>query len=253
MRDGAGAAACFPVTPWVRRIAQGRFRFAGREGRLPAAPDGSPHSLHGLGWRTPWAVTDRRADTVALSQDYAPPDWPWRARADCTVTLSPHALRLALTLHNLDDAPMPAGLGFHPFFPRAHDTRLHASLDGVWTMDAAGFPAAHADVLDAWDWRDPAGFAGAAVDNVFTGWRGPAHLDSPATRRRLSISAASVCDHLIVYAPPGADFCCVEPVTTMTDAVNRPEPADRTGLRTIAPGAALSMWMQIAVAALPAS
>lgn len=251
-RDGAGAASCFPMTPWVSRIADGRFRFAGREGRLPAAPDGAPHSLHGLGWRTPWGVTDRGGDTVTLSQAYAPPHWPWRARAACAVTLAPHALQLALTLHNLDDAPMPAGLGFHPFFPRARDTRLHARLGGVWTMDDAGFPAAHADALDAWDWRDPDGFAGAVVDNVFTGWRGPAHLDSPAARRRLTITAAPVCDHLIVYAPPAADFCCVEPVTTMTDAVNRLEPAARTGLRTIAPGAALSMWMQIDVAALPA-
>ncbi|MDX2234285.1 MAG: aldose 1-epimerase [Hyphomonadaceae bacterium] len=251
-RDGAGAAACFPMVPWVSRIRDGRFAFAGRNATLPPAPDGAQHSLHGLGWRTPWTVATQRQTTVTLAQTYGPPDWPWRAEARFSLTLAPSALRLDLTVANHDAAPMPAGLGFHPFFPRAPDTRLAADLDGVWTMDAAGFPAAHASTLGAWDWRAPDGFPGAVLDNVFTGWRGAARLVTPSEGRAVSITASETCDHLIVYAPPGTGFCCVEPVTSMTDAVNRAEGAARTGLRTVAPGGALSVWMQIDVAAAPA-
>ena len=33
--------------------------------------------------------------------------------------------------------------------------------------------------------------------------------------------------HLIVYTPPGEDFFCVEPVSHMTDAINRMDGDDR--------------------------
>jgi aldose 1-epimerase len=246
---GALAASCFPMIPWVSRITHGRFDFAGRSAQLPPAPDGSQHALHGFGWRSAWDVTAQDATSLTLTQTYAPPGWPWRAHATFTMALAPHALRLDLALTNLDDAPMPGGLGFHPYFPRAQDTQLIADLGGVWEMNRGGFPARPAAALDAWNWRDPDGFAGATLDNVFTGFRGPARLYTLSTGRRLAITASEDCDHLIVYAPPGADFCCVEPVTSMTDAVNRPEPADVTGLRTIAPGATLAVWMQIDVEA----
>jgi aldose 1-epimerase len=47
--------------------------------------------------------------------------------------------------------------------------------------------------------------------------------------------------HTVIYTPQAHDFFCVEPVSHMPNAVNRPEPADITGLRSLAPGEAMAL------------
>jgi aldose 1-epimerase len=245
MAAGPLGAACFPMTPWVSRIKNGRFAFAGRNAKLPPAIDMSPHSLHGLGWQRSWSVAEREEGHVLLEQDYEPPDWPWRARTRMRVRIEDAALEIALSLTNLDDTPMPGGLGLHPYFPREADTQVRADVAGVWYMDEAGFPAAHHPRLPGWNPSDTTGFRGASVDNVFTGWNRRAVIEQHDLRTVLIAIGAA--DFLIVYAPPEGTFVCVEPASSMTDAVNRPEPPAVTGLRDIAPGDALTLTMRLDV------
>ena len=44
----------------------------------------------------------------------------------------------------------------------------------------------------------------------------------------------------MVYTPPGRGYFCVEPVTHMTDAINRMDVAGH-GLRVLAPGETLQV------------
>src|SRR3984957_9975826 len=48
--------ACFPMVPFVNRIAYGRFEFGGRTVQLERNWSEDPHPLHGQGWRKPWTV-----------------------------------------------------------------------------------------------------------------------------------------------------------------------------------------------------
>src|SRR5215470_12602662 len=52
-----GTLSSFPLVPWSNRIRAGRFTFDGRPVAL--TPNLRGHAIHGLGYRTPWIVTDR--------------------------------------------------------------------------------------------------------------------------------------------------------------------------------------------------
>ena len=42
---------------------------------------------------------------------------------------------MELTLHNESATPMPAGLGWHPYFPRTPRTRVTARVGAIWLTD----------------------------------------------------------------------------------------------------------------------
>ena len=47
--------ACFPMVPYVNRIAHGRFEFGGRAVQLERNWTADPHPIHGQAWRRPWS------------------------------------------------------------------------------------------------------------------------------------------------------------------------------------------------------
>ena len=52
--------------------------------------------------------------------------WPWAFEVSQTASLSGTTLTLEYRVRNLDDAPMPAGIGLHPWFRRPVEVRLPA-------------------------------------------------------------------------------------------------------------------------------
>ena len=89
----------------------------------------------------------------------------------------------------------------------------------------------------------------AALDNVFNGWTGHAEV-SHGDEAFIALDADTACDRLVVYAPPGRDFVCLEPVTHETDAFNRAAAgAVDTGMRVLGPGESFSCTMRLAVVA----
>jgi aldose 1-epimerase len=63
----------------------------------------------------------------------------------------------------------------------------------------------------------------------------------------IELSASANCGFFHIFIPEGTDFFCAEPTTAMPNAVNRPEPAGESGAKVLAPGAAVSMQMQLAI------
>ena len=70
---------------------------------------------------------------------------------------------------------------------------------------------------------------------MFTGRTGDLVIDWPG--RRLTMATAADLAFTVIYHPKGAPFFCVEPVSHMTDAINRAEPPEITGLVWLEPGA----------------
>ncbi len=219
--------ASFPLVPFCNRIRDGRARFEGREIRLaPNHPaSDSPHALHGLGWLRPWSVL-ARSDACCELGLYVPasPDWPWRFSAMQRIELREGALHIRLSVLNEDTVAMPAGLGHHPYFPRGAGARMASATAAMWRTDAEVMPVAleTGGVVDQLR-------AGVAVDlvnldNNFVGWERQARIDWPADGdgpgRSLRLEADPVLDHFVVYAPPGADHFCAEPVSQCTDWLN---------------------------------
>jgi aldose 1-epimerase len=228
-------SACFPLVPFSNRIAGSRFRFGGREVVLkpnhPHAP--SEPVLHGFGWQRAWTVTAHQADRLALALDLPAGDWPWPFLAEQLFALNETSATLTLAITNRGETPMPAGLGFHPYFPRTATTRLIARHRGEWQVDAARLPT-RLDLREtAIDWWAGQPVASRLVDTVYTGRDGDLVLAWPARGIGLAIAPDDSLPFTTIYVPADAEFVCVEPVSHATNALNRPGEE----MRVLAPGA----------------
>ncbi len=211
----------FPLVPWVNRIADGRFDFAGSTISLPAPVEGERHALHGHGWLAAWTPVEVEPASAVLSYRHRPSRWPWDYEATQTFSLEPGRLTITLTVVNLSDSGMPASLGFHPYFESP--ARVSANVDGLWRGEGGLIP-------DRWDEAEPFRARDVdmlSLDNSFTGWDRRAVIDGKAGR----IAIASDVDYLHVFAPRGRNFFCLEPVSAAPDAFNHPE----RGMRVIEP------------------
>lgn len=226
MRRAAGAsvldAACFPLVPFPNRIGHGRFAWLGETITLqPNFPGHDhPHPLHGFGWISEWQVTAQDAASATLEHSHAGGEWPWPYVARQTFRLSPDGLEMALSLTNRSDRPMPAGLGFHPYFPRTDETLLHALHRGEWQTGADCLPIQLNEAHAPQDWWQGKPVATRPVDTVYTGREGDIVIVWP--ERCLSLTMK--CDPLLgltsIFVPHGEDWFCAEPVSHMTNAAN---------------------------------
>jgi aldose 1-epimerase len=244
-RGDAGEMASFPLVPYGSRIRRARFQFCGHE--VTETPGDGPHALHGHGWRRSWTVAERAEDRLVLEYEHPAAAWPWSYRARQRFALTPEALEITLELENRSEALMPAGLGFHPFFPRTPETTIAARTSGVWFTDAELLPTQHAAVPAGWDISGGRRVADLALDNVFTGWVGDAVVTWPERGARLHLGATQpLMSFLVLYTPRGRDFFCVEPASHVTDAINLArEGVAETGLRVLAPEARRAAHMSL--------
>ena len=114
---------------------------------------------------------------------------------------------------------VPAGIGLHPFFPRADDTELACRLAGVWRADAEVLPVERIAVPPEWDFAAARPVEGLALDNCFDGWDGVATIRWPRRGLGLTLAATQPFRHLVIYVPRGQPYFCVEPVSHANGAV----------------------------------
>ena len=229
--------ACYPLLPFVGRIALGQFHFDGRDITLPAHPLAAPHALHGVGWQKPWRVIDHSPTHARLCLTYigsASAGWPWSFEAIEQFTLDENSLTISLEIENTDTSAMPAGLGLHPFFEARLNARLTGDLPYIWETSADVLPIDRIAVTATQNFRQGRRIASLTLDHCFSGGAGP--LDIEWERRELGLRIhRGDAAHTVIYTPQAHDFFCVEPVTHVPNAVNLREPAELTGLRILAP------------------
>ena len=218
-----GAELCYyPLVPFGNRIANSRFTFDGREISLEPNLRDYPHAIHGQGWQAEWQVVDASPTACEIAFEHtSSARWPWDYSATQTFAIATKALVVSLTLRNRSAIRMPAGLGFHPFFPQSDLARLTSSAAGLWSGDAAEFPRRMGRVPPAFDFargrpvRDARG-----LDRCYSGWRRRAEIDWPAAAYRVAIAAEEPLAHMMLYVPRDRGFFCVEPVSHVVDALN---------------------------------
>lgn len=237
----------FPLVPWSNRVEGSRFRFDGVDVALAPNVDGSAHAMHGHGWQAAWRVVASGAASCTLTFERAvTADWPWAYRATQRIALADGALAIDLGLENRGAAPMPGGLGFHPFLPRTAGARLAFAAERVSSLPAGEFPGEAIPVPDALSFRDAPRIADReGTDHCFEDWSGEAVVADGTRTFRLSSSATA--RYAIVYVPAGGDYFCLEPVTHAVNAMNRRDAA-ASGLWRLAPGEARRASLSIAPA-----
>ena len=244
--------ASFPLVPYANRIAHGQFSVEGMPHQLPLNFGDHPHSIHGHGWQTGWAVSEQSDNALRLTLDHhADARWPWDFSAQQYAIVTSNRLTLTLSMTNLSDSDAPVGLGFHPYFLSDEATQLRFQATGLWLSSEDMLPQTLAPADALGDWSGSAPVRGHhLVDNAYAGWDGRAVV-MRGDGYRLALEARGA-PWLHVYRPPGEGFFCLEPVSHMPDAINR-----REGMEMLPPGTTRSVSMSITVAksdpALPKS
>lgn len=226
----------YPLVPFSNRIAGRRFTWSGTTYDLPEQFGG--YAIHGVGWLRQWTLAAHDASTATIILDQAPcAEWPFALRAWQHFTLTDDALVSVIGVQNTDSSPWPAGIGQHPYFPRTPDVRLTMRTGSVWQNGEPGrIPTHRTAVPKAWDHSMGIPGGGAVIDHCFAGWDGEAAIDYPSLGYRLSLSSDRSFGHVVYFVPDGRDFFAVEPVSHMSDAINRMDTVTDHGLTILQPG-----------------
>ncbi|HMH77326.1 MAG TPA: aldose 1-epimerase [Candidatus Udaeobacter sp.] len=225
-------AAAFPLVPYSNRIRAGRFSFRGRSVVEPLNRPPERHAIHGHGWQARWQPTEVTAATARLEYRHPAGAWPWAYHATQRFILTPSELTVELGLSNQSTAPMPAGLGWHPYFPRTARVTIAADVRAMWLTDEERMPTERV--------APPAPPFGRGRDNCFVGWSRRVTIDWPELGARLVMRATPPLDYLVVFTPARRPFFCVEPVSHVTDAFNLAEAGrSDSGTLVLEPGETL--------------
>lgn len=241
--------ACFPLIPYSGRIRNGCFQYGGKEYNVPLNFGEHPHNIHGIGWQTEWRLKEATGTqtTIDLEHDGST-DWPFPFLASQRFTMEGAGLRHEIALENTGNTPMPAGLGMHPYFPRHGKATLEAGVTSVWLTDETCLPTERVSCPPQWQLADNRDVDALECDNQFEPWSGRATINWPGQGLSLTLEASNDLDRLVVYAPKGESFFCVEPVSHMTDAFNLTAEGmspEQTGMRTLEPGEVWQVWMHL--------
>lgn len=240
--------AAFPLFPFSGRIDRGRFNWRGREIRLPLNFPPEPHAIHGQAWQADWQVAEVSARQALLRYTHTPDAWPWAYRAEQRFILSKGGLSLDLSLTNLSDEAMPAGIGWHPYFPRG-DARLFADVLRTWPPDDMLLPTAARPPGPGEDLRSNPPVDSLRLDQPFETRDGVTEIEWPSRRLTVRIHTDGGLRYLVVFAPSGEDYFCAEPVSHVPNMVSLPEASGGPAMAALAPGetlaASISLWPRL--------
>jgi aldose 1-epimerase len=192
----------YPMVPFAGRIGEGRFTFRGGSYQLPI--NMAPHAIHGTVFDRAWSITARASDAATLEIDLGPV-WPFRGHVTHEVRLAADGLEATLTL--VAEQPMPAWMGWHPWFRRDVGG---AALD--LSFEAARMFVRGSDMLPTGALTSPGPHP---WDDAFTGLLEPPRLRWPGV---IDLEVRSDAPFWVVF-DERSDGICVEPQTGPPDAI----------------------------------
>lgn len=218
------------LAPWANRLATRTYR-SGRVrvdlAGLDLHTDGRGLPIHGtLSARDAWEVSELSARgaraRLGASFDYARPDllaaFPFPHRLEMEIEVDGRSLSVTTSLRPTSDRPVPVSFGYHPYL------RLPGSGRSRWRLrlprrvrlelDERGIPTGRR--VEARAESEPIG--ARALDDLFELGHGRT-LSIEAGGRRLSVLYGAGYRYAQVFAPPGARFVCLEPMTAPTNAL----------------------------------
>jgi len=222
------------LVPWPNRTARGRWRWNGADQQLALTEPAAGNAIHGLLRHVLYRVGERSDDAITLHAVVPPqPGWPVALDTSIRFAVHPDGLTVTHTVHNVGPAPVPFGVGAHPYL-RAGDTLTD---DCVLTVAAAtsipldgGLPTGPATAVPAaLDLRGGRPVRDLDLDHAFGG-AAPADGDTHIRHRLAApdgtteLWAEPVFGYVQVFTPRDlvgrGRAVAVEPMTCPPDALN---------------------------------
>jgi aldose 1-epimerase len=224
------------LAPWANRLDREGYSWNGRAVALQSTfanyrKDANGLPIHGLlvyspywqlieakaGAKSAWCTSRlefwRHADLMA--------QFPWAHTIEMTYRLSNGELSVETVLRNHTHEAMPVSIGYHPYF------RVTDAPRDEWTVT---LPVTDQVVLS--EKLVPTGerrpsphqgevkLKGVTLDDVFTGLTGQREFVLRGARQTVTVTYGPKYPVAVVFAPPGRDFVCFEPMAGITNAIN---------------------------------
>jgi aldose 1-epimerase len=223
--------------PWANRLGAWGYEALGRsvdlhrlEGGVVKADGETGLPIHGA-LPGPWRMLEAGDTRIAAEQH---PTWepgfraafPYDHRIGLEAELAPDGLRVATTLTAID-ARVPVAFGFHPYFTLPGVARGDYAIElpemRRLQLDERKIPTGGAEPVAAY-----AGPLGERVfDDGFDGVGDGTAFAVSGAERRIELRLESGFRFAQVFAPPGKELICFEPMTAPADAL-------RTGVFAVA-------------------
>jgi aldose 1-epimerase len=233
----------YVLAPWGNRVRPGPTEVLGRLVDVPANfPDGS--AIHGQVSHRPWEVVGEGAFRVAGGGEGT--GWPWRYEVTASMAVLGSTLSLRYELRNLDDGPMPAGLGLHPWFRAPLELRVPGA--SVYPVNT-GSPARSEPVAGPLDLR-ALGPPRQGLDATWVELAEPAiELVWPtlAVAARMEIETPSLDDLAVPVATPEFAAVAVEPQTHGPDGLRRLLRREPHAMADLPPGRSCELTLRLMV------
>ncbi|MGH2380965.1 MAG: aldose 1-epimerase [Candidatus Limnocylindria bacterium] len=228
------------MAPWCNRVQPGPIEIGGRTIDLsPNFGDGS--AIHGQVYALAWEVESNDSLRVTGEGD----GWPWAYDVHLQHSLDARALTLSYALTNRSDAPMPAGIGLHPWFRRPVELRLPADAVYRSNSESAARPEPVSGDLDIRRRMEPA----LGLDATWTAMTSSVlELGWPRDGIRATLEVSSADPPLVAVATPrDVDADAVEPQTHGPDGLRRLRRGEPDAMQMLGPGASLDLVLRLTV------
>jgi aldose 1-epimerase len=227
------------LAPWANRMPEG-FHANGKQYRFNTGFDsvrldqnGIP--IHGLLTSSPfWRAVDVGADVhsahvTSRLEFWRHPElmanWPFAHDYEMTYRLAGGVLQVSVTVTNRSADPMPIAVGFHPYFQLpgvpieeavAHlPVRRHVETDDRLVATGETTPVAFADRVSLKEHYFDDGFT-----DLVRAADGRAVFLVEGRGKQIEVAFGPKYQVAVVYAPPGRNYICFEPMSALTNGIN---------------------------------
>ncbi|MET1232097.1 MAG: hypothetical protein ABWY52_04515 [Candidatus Limnocylindrales bacterium] len=228
----------YVMAPWCNRIEPEPVMAAGRTIEIGANfVDGT--AIHGQVYVRPWQVEGPGSFVVRGGGD----GWPWHYEVQERIEVVGAEVRIALALTNLDDGPMPAGIGLHPWFLGPIEVAIRGDVVYDPNTDS---PARPAPVAGRTDLRRLA----PMPEGLDATWSAigdpPVELHWPTLGIRAVMVVQAPVINIVAANPAGAGAVAVEPETHAPRGLRRLLDGQPDAMAILDPGATLALSLTLA-------
>ncbi|MGI8863966.1 MAG: aldose 1-epimerase [Solirubrobacteraceae bacterium] len=228
--------------PWANRLAESNYEAAGRRVVLPEDPQQLAHDpnglpIHGLIPRLMEWEAAVSGSTLTARLDWGSEQllalYPYRHEVELQAEVATGALTVAVFVRATGRDSVPITFGFHPYLrlPSSlrEDTGVTLPACERLLLDELSIPTGAREALGPTTFE----LAQTSWDDGLSVSESPARFTSraPAPGRGIALELLDGYPYAQVYAPPGRDYICFEPMTAPTNALRSGE-----GLSVLRPG-----------------